>query len=336
MRPRRLLGLLAIFVFVPVVAPLTSCTRSESPSSASRGDAKSELKAGAPLLSFRPEEISELTFWQNNPHQDSRWTGQFKKEADGHWSVVALSQDFSPLDRRADSSLIHHFLDTLTTFQVLESLGEGASEKFGLSPAFFRIELRDSSNRLLSLSLGEAPPPSSGKSGVYAQAQMGSERTPVVLGKGAALAMLQYLRTPEALRQRVLLTVTTDEVDELTLLRQGQPILKAERQGDDWIDARKKKLKAPVTPYLEKLTHLRAAEFADDPAQAKRALQALQAKRPLFTARLTDRHGQQVELHATPWEGALWASVSSRPEGAFKLYPESIQLFKPPFTAPGR
>lgn len=300
----------------------SACDRSPSPAT----QAGWEIALKQRIFLFNTAEVDELVITKNDPTTEDRWSARFKKNpGTRQWEIAAGLDGKDYTDLLANTGFINHLLDTLSTLQADEMAPEGTPDSFGLAQPHYLLQWGKSPNSY-TLKLGAEVEKNPGR---YGTAQTGDKSTPTLVLRGAALEMLSHVRSFDYLRRRTALTLESDDVDEIEL-RQGKSLkLYSQRQGDDWVDRKKRKLRVPVQKILDQLTHARIRHFIDDPERSRELLAQVK-KDSLFSATLRDRQGRPTDFTVTLREGRVLAAVSSRPGTAFELYPDAIKLFQLP------
>lgn len=251
------------------------------------------------------------------------------------WSIASSSTVL--LDKLAAGNFIQHFLDTINTARSVGMAPPDQLHALGLAPPqiLLRWKIRssdDGASPLLVDELRIGQRVSTGLENRFAQlgptAQaLASE--PFVL-QGSALKMLSYAESFNSVRRSTLINFALDEVDEVAFA--GGP--QVQRQGIDWLDAKGKVLpparQEKIKSYLEAMFHLRVAHFVDDPAENTKVLAQIARVPSGSQKRLTFKHrtGEPTELKIVQLGGKFWATLSSRPNLAFELYPETGKLLK--------
>ncbi|MEK6579562.1 MAG: DUF4340 domain-containing protein, partial [Bdellovibrionota bacterium] len=170
-----------------------------------------------------------------------RWSAELAhvpsktKYEDPTWEILSRSQEGKFLDNQADANLVNHLLDTLKTLQFSSQATLGPLTSFGLDPPRFALRWR-TPNHSFELRMGDAVQGS--ESVFYGQISSESgliQATPIVL-KGSAQKLLGYISNFSKIRRLTLSMLTSDDVDEFLLKRQGKIMLFAQRDGDLWTD----------------------------------------------------------------------------------------------------
>lgn len=296
------------------------CTQKEQVPSGS-------VRLNAPLFVFEPRQVSELLISKHDPSTGDVWTARINVRAEVDrsrarvWEISSAPQGKALRDRLVDGAFVEHFLNTLTTFAAVAQAPAGPAETFGLKPPVFALSWTFD-GRSFNVEIGIAPGKIPGR---YALSR--SQNTGTFIAQGAALHMLENLSSFEALRRRVLVTLESDDVDEIEVWDGKKLRLYAQRQGEGWVDRKKRRLVAPwssdaVGALLDRLTHTRIKTFIDDREQAERIARLLDpATHPsLQRVILKDRRGNPFEIRTAADPAGVWASFSARPDGVFELH----------------
>lgn len=321
-----------IWILTLTLAALTSsCTKKTAPPEA-------WLKQ-RPFL-FDAEATSELTLSKADAQRGDFWTARVVPDSASsthhpRWNIDLAPQDQKLLDRRADGRWVAHLLDTFRTIEVTGIAPEGPLRNFGLEPPLFTLQWKEGS-RGGKFEIGD-PSPDGGHYARLIQTTAKPDHatlpSPVVEIRGASIGILGHLHQFERLRLQRLFTLEKDDVDLIEVQFGKASPQKYERQGVDWKDLRTGKLsKRPVDQWLEAMVHLRIQDFVDDPKEAKRIREVHFPKKTLYRIEFTNREDLKSELQVAKEGDAYWAILSSRPEGVYRLYPESrphFELLKP-------
>ena len=298
-------------------------------------------KPGQFVFAFDLTEIIELSITKNDPETGDRWSAELAhvpsktKYEDPTWEILSRSQEGKFLDNQADANLVNHLLDTLKTLQFSSQATLGPLTSFGLDPPRFALRWR-TPNHSFELRMGDAVQGS--ESVFYGQISSESgliQATPIVL-KGSAQKLLGYISNFSKIRRLTLSMLTSDDVDEFLLKRQGKIMLFAQRDGDLWTDKKHRTIrKIEVGKLLDQLTHIRIKDFVDESNLAREIGEAIQ-KSPAFEAVLTPRKGEAKVIRLS-WfkpkqskESKLWMTDSGRNSAVFEAYPEIIHFFEVP------
>lgn len=272
------------------------------------------LQKGQAPFQFETKKISSFEIAHFDPATGASWTAQFKRNPESFWEIASGPGGTHLIDRKAHSNLIDHFLDTLKTLQITGPAPHGPPEAFDLSPPRFAIRWNDQEFRL-----------GSGKF-----ASIGSSIYEV---EGAALKLIEYFEKFESLRDQTWLSpLSSDEIDEVELLRGGRKIFYAQREGSLWTNARHQPLKADVSFFLDQITHARIREFIDKEEVSHRLIDSIR-KKPLHHITFKDRLGNTTEAYLK-WETLagtrkLFSLTSSRPTAVFQVFDEATRFFEP-------
>jgi hypothetical protein len=306
--------LFCVLIFGFFFVATTRCTK--TPDS---NFAPMDVKFNEPLFIFNTKNLTEFTIAKNDPTTSDQWTARLSKINSAPWEVASAPDGSVLADKMADASYIDHLADTLQTLRATAKAPNGPLSSFGLHPPRFALRWT-ASGKSHELLLGDSVPH---KGGHYAWIGSQSTSGHVLIVQGAALQMLGYLTSFDALRLRKLLPFSADDVDELELYKGSRLFQYAQRQGDEWTDRKGQKLKAPVGEFLENLTHLRIRHFSDAIENS-----APRAK-PLFRLVFKDRHGKATVLNIYTRGGGVFAAVSSRPKSTFEVFSEALQILIP-------
>lgn len=168
--------------------------------------------SGAPLpASIRQLEISA------RPPSVTGWHVRLAKGDDGKWRITRRSDEAGadPTSELADGKLIRHFVETLGTFITEGEAGRGNGASFGLNP--YRTEVRfgaEEADRVLRL--GDPWE----MNGIYFR--LGEAETSTWTGRGALIAFLPTLDTPDAFRLKTPYA-SEDEIESLALEKLTEP-----------------------------------------------------------------------------------------------------------------
>jgi hypothetical protein len=298
------------------------CTRSKPDAEPAIASAQA---VGRPLFDFDSSQVQEILITRAAHDSGQTWSARFARASGSSaddWRIASAPDGATLLDRRANGGFIQHLLDTLRTLTWSEEAPHGPLESYGLARPQWSLRWSDGTHSY-ELQLGNLL---SDHARVYAK-DSGSDQVKVV--RGAALKMLDYISSFDALRKRTLFTFPADDVDEFTVYREGSEIFYAQRLSDAWADRKNRPLPYEAGAYLEMLAHLRVEDFADDPKIAEAREKQVRSK-PEVRVVMKDRGGHPTELRIARISAqGIWASLSSRPESAFRLYPEAWAKLRP-------
>jgi len=330
------------------------------------------IRLGSPLFVFEPSQVKELTIVHNDPSGGDPWNARLERDG-RQWRIAAGPDGIPILDRLADEKLVFHLLDTLRSLMAQSWAPEGPPSGFGLDPPSialrwretlsFDLELGDIARQSSQEAAEEAADPHSISAqsipgegekiaireiGRYARARNQAQGRILVV-RGAALQMVDYLAQFVQIRHRVLLDFEPADLDEIEVARMGpshsptkvfyahrdpnRPGVStgasAEVSMQAWIDRARRPSPAKLGPFLEALFHARIAEFVDtlSPGELSTKIKAIE-KNAIDRLRFKDRNGKPSELLIAPLDGKIWAILTSRSEAPFILYPQSLKLFE--------
>jgi hypothetical protein len=192
-------------------------------------------------------DVHSLLFWKDDPASGERWNAEFAREGDA-WKIEAPALS----DTWANSTLLNHLLDSLTTMSWTESSLHGPLENFGLNTPRVMIKL----NGTDTWKWGDEPKPGE---------RYFLNRYTVGVSKGAVLGILAEFHSLENLREREVLTFPMDDVDEI-LWKKAH----LERNGDGW-KLRAGRSFANPPSFIQTLSQLQIKNFLDGNAQAAAA-----------------------------------------------------------------
>ncbi len=291
-----------------------------------------------PIFSLTPTHVRELAIEKNDAVSGDRWSIALRSNARG-WEISSAGSR-PIIDRVADQSFILHFLDTLNTLVYAEPAPQGPASSYGLEPPQFALRTTitpdtgsGGPDRVLDLLIGTAARGTDSQEPSTRFARVPPFSQTMVV-HGAAIQMLEMMTSFDSLRKRTVLSFSSDDVDELTLVQAGKEKLYAQRDGDTWTDRKHRKSKSSIREKLDSLTHLRIREFIDDADRAKKFV-ADTAASPLFEVTFGGRaipnsdpaDAKVIVLRISSLGPDLVATVSNRPGAAFLLFPESLRLF---------
>lgn len=181
------------------------------------------------------------------------WTAGLEKSADGVWRMAG---------DRADGKLVGHFLEVLETFATEAAGARGNDASFGLNP--YRMEIRFTSGGATKvLRLGDL----TGTFGIYFRA---GEKGEPWIGRGALIAFLPTIESPEAFRLKAPFALSFDEVRTLTLEKTTNPGAghwTFERRGEAWI-SENRPLAPETSAILERIARQRLEKLGAPPVAA--------------------------------------------------------------------
>jgi hypothetical protein len=327
-------------------------TGGKSAANSPNGEAAA-LVAGKPLFEFAPERVTELSIQKNDPYTGDRWAATLvpmpSETSEVRW-VFRSSGERSLGDSKADGKLILHLLDTLSTLRFAEKAPEGPRSgtpaslaSHGMDPPLFALRWKvprldgDATALESELWIGSvaarptnSPDNQSGFARIVQREGMRLEPAPVVIASGAAIQMLGILTGFEVLRDRRLVAVPLDDVDEMSFRvgvladapASGPPSFFAQRVNSAWGDAKNQPFPEERNRLVEDFAHLRIREFIDDAAKAQE-FSARARSTPGLEAVLKDRKNRPTTVLVTRMNQDWVAFASDRPGGVFLLHNES-------------
>lgn len=327
----------AVVNMFAAAALFTGCSNHAPEPSVPVGDSK-----GA--FAFDARHTISLTIAKADPATGDRWLARLvrKTESPGMfyendpWIVENYSESTSLSDRLANRNYLLHLIDTLSTFHATAATGQRASDPqargaAGLNPPRYALkwEVREpesKTSKTFEAEIGNPVDPKNPQS----KESFGTflPDTRILRVDGAALAMLDYLKSFETLRLQTLSPVASDDIDEIEISHGKKRVFYAQREGDRWTNEQHRAWKKDVGAFLERITHLRIQKFVDSDADSA-AKRAFLEKNLLETLTLKDRSGNATTfLFAREKKEAL-AAVSTRGNAVFELYPEALKRLEP-------
>jgi hypothetical protein len=312
-------------------------------------------QGGHPALQFDYKRTSEILIAKADPNSGDRWAARIQRdgipspENEELWTIQMGPDSIASGDRKAHGGFILHLLDTIRTLQVSEAPVSGSAESFGLSAPLFILRWRVAEQRT---SVAAQPSTGTVRAQVFKEyevrlggpvknqdgsfqglyASLGGMPNKVFIVQGALLRMLDMITSFQTLRLPTVLTVTSDDVDELEIRRPSSKIaIYAQRESGKWVDAKHKPIAGDIDALLDQLTHMRVLQFIDDAAELKK-LEARLAKSPAQEITFKDRHGKAnvLKVYSTSNGEKVYATFSTRkrqnPDGLaiFEVYPEVL------------
>jgi hypothetical protein len=307
------------------------------------------IQIGKPAFAFDAKQTFVLNLAKADPKSGDHWSTRVERVVENpassatptfhdsdSWRIKTYSESSTLQDRRANRGWIVHLLDTLTTFRANSKLdvqnpSSEVKARFGLYPPRYVIQWQalDAGThqpRTFEIRIGSPVDP---ERAPYGESFGILPPSPDIYRvNGATMAMLEYLKNFSGLRQEVLSTLESDDVDELELKQNARKLLYAQREGDRWTDEKHHRVKANAAALLDRITHLRIARFIDDPIEAAARSRIL--AKPLYTVILKDRYSHPVELRfGKAPGGVVIASESLRPNAVFEMYPDTLRHLQP-------
>lgn len=331
MRPAALLKLI-----LPLACILpTACSRpTESTQSIPTG-------GGRPAYAFDLSHAVSLTIAKADPTTGEHWIARVERNPEAPatfheldpWMIRSYSAAENLPDRLANRNYILHLIDTLQTFHA-NAIVNGdpsvdARASYGLTPPRYALqwEVRDGQvTKNFAIEIGNVTDP---------KAEMAKESYgtfppahSIYRVDGAAIAMLDYLKNFATLRHEVLSPVTSDDIDEIEIVRGKKKVFYAQREGDVWTNEKHRPWKKDVAGFLDRITHLRIQAFIDLEEETTPLLQEL-SKHPLVEITLKDRLGNPTVFIFAKKKNRELAEVSNRGKAVFVLFPTALKKLEP-------
>lgn len=312
------------------LALLSSLTLAVGACSRAGQDTARTWKSGTqPFGQFDPRQVTMLEITKSDPASGDRWSARIERQptplpgGDPHWLIQAGPSGAELPDRIGNGGFIVHLLDTLKTLRVAAEPRKGPLESYGLSQPRWALRWSGPGIAPLELRLGL---PSEEPSAAYAEIS-GS----VTTVQGAALQMLDYLKSFSTLRHQTLATFSSDEIDEIEIETRANAgrARYAERNGSSWSGPKGRPLARSwdAAATLEAITHFQIREFLDDPVENSRTA-AWVSGRPDVRITLKPRTGEAFRLLIREQGGRAAATISGRPGNAFLLHPGALSRLR--------
>lgn len=228
------------------------------------------------------------------------------KNDSGAWQIT------EPKPYRADQSTVSGMLSSLSSLNSERVVEDKASDlkRYGLDQPVVEVEITDKNNRSQRLLFGDDTPAGSA---VYA----------VLAGDPRVFTVASYAKTSvdkslNDLRDKRLLTVDSDKISRLELVRKNQDI-EFGRSKDEWQILKPKPLRADssqVDNVVRKLTDARM-DLSGTNKDAKNNASEFAKATPVATAKVTDQSGTQ-DLQIRKNKDTYYAK-SSVVDGAYKV-----------------
>jgi hypothetical protein len=260
--------------------------------------------AGTPFA----ESISRLEI-SARPPGISAWNARLEKDATGRWHLVARTDRAGDTSDLADQKLVRHFLEVVGSFATEAPAGTGNDAGFGLNP--YRMEIRASdlgSTKILRL--GDPV----GLTGIYFRVGEASKKT--WIGRGALIAFLPTLETPDAFLDKLPYSVSLDEIRGVRLEKLREPdrgVWNFSRNGDRWFVG-KLPLSAEKAGLLERIVRQRVVRVL--PLSNRPDFRHPDWKITVRTA------GGEETLAVTFVLNDIFAANPARSDRGLELYPE--------------
>lgn len=229
------------------------------------------------------------------------------KNDSGSWQIA------QPKPMRADQSTVSGVLSSLASLNSERVIEDKASDlkRYGLDPPALEADITEKDNKSQKLLLGYDTPTGSA---VYAM-RSGDPRVFTV----SSYTKNNVDKNLNDLRDKRLLTVDTDKISRLELLKKNQDI-EFGRNKDEWQILKPKPLRAnssQVDELVRKLTDARMDLSATSEKDTKNTASEFAKAAPVANAKVTDQFGTQ-ELQVRKNKDAYYAK-SSVADGAYKV-----------------
>ncbi len=359
---------LAVSLVFTSVALLNGCScHRDSTDSAKTPPLGNQSSQGAhPALQFDYKKTSEILIVKADPNSGDRWAARIQRdgiptpENEELWTIQMGPDSLDAGDRKAHGGFILHLLDTIRTLQVKEAPVSGTPESFGLATPLFSLRWRVSEPRS-STTASTAPASAGAPKTLQAQvfkeyevrvggpvkgedgsfqglyASFGGAPGRVFIVQGALLRMLDMISSFQTLRLPTVLTISSDDVDELEVRRaRAKASFYAQRESSRWVDAKHQPVPVDLDAVLEQATHLRVLRFIDNADELIKT-DALITKSPATELVFKDRHGaaRTLKLYSLSNGQKVYATFSTRKRrgseslAIFEVYPDFMKTIKP-------
>jgi hypothetical protein len=228
---------------------------------------------------------------------------QLSKSSSGDWQIT------EPKPLSADQSNVSSLLSTVSSLNSERLVEDHATDlkTYGLEQPSLEVDVTEKDNKSQKLLLGDDTPASGG---VYA----------MLAGDPRIFTIASYNKNSldksvNDLRDKRLLTVASDKISRLELVRKNQD-LEFGRNKDEWQILKPRPLRADGTEVGDLITKLTDAKM-DLSGSAGDQTSAFAQAAPLATAKVTDQSGTQ-ELQIRKNKDTYYAK-SSIVEGAYKI-----------------
>jgi hypothetical protein len=349
-----------------------SCERKTAPGAESQAKtestAHSTSQGSHPALQFDYKNTAELLIAKSDPASGDRWAARIQRDGipsptnEDLWTIQMGPDSIAAGDHKAHGTFILHLLDTIRSLQVSEAPVSGSPESFGLASPLFILRWRVSEPRTSAANTTAAPgtvraqvfkeyeirlgSPVKGSDGNFQglYASFGGLPGKTFIVQGALLRMLDMITSFQVLRLPTVLTISSDDVDEIELQKPATKTkFYAQRENGKWADAKHQPIHADIDAFLDQVTHLRILKFVDDPSELKK-WDATLARSPAYTLTFKDRHGHPATLKLYSHSGGqkAFATFSTRMRygtkptdknpgrpAIFEVYPEIFKSLKP-------
>lgn len=238
------------------------------------------------------------------------WNVRLEKGLNGAWRIVTRSDRPGEPGDLADTKLVEHLLEILGTFSTEAAAGDGNDAVFGLHPGRLEIRLGESEAAKI-LRLGD----SAGLNEVYFQ--LGSETAKTWIGRGALVAFLAMLETPDSLVAKSPFFAPIESVHAVTLVKlegKDRGTWTFARVGEQWL-AGKIPLNEEKNILLERIVRQRLVRLLP-PAENP------DLSHPDWKITIRTDAGEET-LTVGFLLNEVFARNPARSERAFALYPEA-------------
>jgi hypothetical protein len=339
--------IIAATLSIALSVTMTGC--SQSPSESASSSSNGGLHLGKPAFQFDPKHVVALSLVKADPRSSDHWSARVARAQDNPksfydsdpWQIQSFSGG-DILDHAANRGWILHFIDTLTTYRPETKLDISPDSKitpevranYGLNPPRYEIQWQviDPETQKISsfeLQIGNGTTPVHDSNPANSDSSDGESfaifppHTDIYRANGASMAMLDFLKNFTTLRQETLSPLDSDDVDEIHIEKPHTKPFYAQRDGDRWTDEKHHPIKADVAGFLDRVTHLRILQFVDDAAQAQMLKKSLASAHDHTVITFTDRYSHPVQLTFGKIKDVPVATVSTRGDAVFDLYPGS-------------
>jgi hypothetical protein len=340
-----------------------SCERKSDVAKQTQVSTQATPQGSYSALQFDYKNTSELLIAKSDPLNGDRWAARIQRDGipsldnEDLWTIQMGPDSIAAGDHKAHGTFILHLLDTIRSLQVKEAQVSGSPESFGLASPLFILRWKVSEPRTATTNTSTAPGtvrakvfkeyelrlggPVKGSDGSFQgmYASFGGVPGRVFIVQGAMLKMLDMITSFQVLRLPTVLTISSDDVDELEIKKPAaHGSFYAQRENGKWADAKHQPIAKEIDAFLDQITHLRILKFVDDPAELKK-LDTTLASTPVTTLIFKDRHGGPTTLKIYSLSGGqkVYATFSTRkrpngnaksqseaPLAIFEIYPEIL------------
>jgi hypothetical protein len=319
---------------------MTGCTHS------SENNSSTVVQVGKSPFQFDSKHVVALSLVKADPQSGDHWSARVERVQENSksfydgdpWQIKSFSGG-DILDHAANRTWILHFIDTLTTYRPdklldISNITPAVRANYGLNPPRYEIQwqvMNLETQKLDSYELQIGNPTTQSKTpdptaeGNGESFSIFPPSSDIYEANGASMAMLDFLKGFSTLRRETLSPIDSDDVDEIRVEKAGVKTLYAQRDGDKWTDEKHHPVKADVTSFLDRVTHLRILQFIDDTAQAQTLKKSLASPSGRTVITLTDRYSHPVQLTFAKVDALPVATVNTRSDAVFALFPGSLE-----------